>query len=359
MKFVQNIVTFTSKAMFAMIAMFTFFFTLKQLFVVSIETSNAIIAMSTFFSTFLSRNESTFVLTLFAISSKTISKISFFDISSATSRKQIFWTEIVSRSVVSSKSSRFSIFTSKFLSKTLKIASVARSFISFQTSFRKHFQKFYLIIDDLYEIFVEKSKRMSLLHIKRDSFISKIFYQVKITFYLKFAINQNKSITQNSKISNSKNFHQFMFAKSIRFKFLLSIEITSEKSKNLSYKMFFIFDDIFFTSVFCSNHAFNQDRKYCIQNIETFQQINQSKVWKSKRIYVDQYVDRDQNSKMIALIKKFNFYTCRRCFRIFRFNNDLHEHFRCIHLKHRHRRFIERIVFVETNRRLNQHWRKI
>ena len=73
---------------------------------------------------------------------------------------------------------------------------------------------------------------------------------------------------------------------------------------------------------------------------------------KSKRIFVEQYVDRHvSNISLMTLIKKINFHICRRCFRIFRFNNDLHEHLRCIHLKHRHRRFVER---SSRDQRLNQ-----
>ena len=86
---------------------------------------------------------------------------------------------------------------------------------------------------------------------------------------------------------------------------------------------------------------------------EKFQSMYDSK---TKFAFVEQYVDR-QISKisLMILIKIINFYTCRCCFRLFRFKNELHEHFRCIHLKHRRRRrFIERIFSVETNRRLNQ-----
>ena len=375
MKSVQNIVKLT-KMMFAMIAMitsnkiaifiaiFTSFFTSKQSSIASIEISKTMIAMLTFFATSFSRNESTSMFISSVISSKTISNISFLDTSSvtskqsfiafATSKKQISWIEIISRSVVASKSSRFSISTSKQTFKCTKSAFFICSSISSST----FFSKFYLIIDDLYEMFVEKSKRMNLLHIKKNSTFSCVFHQIKITFYFKFAINQNASINQNSKISNSKNFYQFMFAKSIRVKFLSLIEITSKKSRISSYEMFFIFDDISFTFVFYFY-------KFCNQWIKS-EQINQSKILfmkfdsKSKRIYVEHYVDRHFSKiSLMILIKKFNFHTCCRCFRIFRFNNDLHEHFRCIHLKHRHRRrFVERILSVETNRRFDQIWKK-
>ena len=122
---------------------------------------------------------------------------------------------------------------------------------------------------------------------------------------------------------------------------------------------------------FVSNQVF---RNHDHQNIEKIQRIDQSEIEhykkcekhefekfesmydsKTKFVFVEQYVDR-QISKIFAMIfdKIFIFHTCRRCFRIFRFNNELHEHFRCIHLKHRHRRFVERIFSARSNRRLNQ-----
>ena len=135
-----------------------------------------------------------------------------------------------------------------------------------------------------------------------------------------------------------------------------------------SYKMFFISENIFYTFIsriffiFYSINMYESDRKCCIQNIETFQQVNQLEISfyqecndstndsKSKRIYVEHYVDRhSSNISLMILIKKTNFHTCRRCFQTFRFNNDLHEHFRCIHLKHRHRRFAKRIFIVQRN----------
>ena len=156
--------------------------------------------------------------------SKSIFDNLFFLILFATLKKSICWIEIVSRSIMTSKFSRFSMFISKSISKTLKIATIICSFISssifFQKSISKHqYQKLYFIIDDLFEMFVEKRTKSDLLHIKKIEFFSKKFRQFKITFYFRFAINQNKIINQNSKTSNSKNFRQFMFAKMNRVKF--------------------------------------------------------------------------------------------------------------------------------------------
>ena len=73
---------------------------------------------------------------------------------------------------------------------------------------------------------------------------------------------------------------------------------------------------------------------------------------KTKFAFVEQYVDR-QISKIFVCIKIFNFHTCRRCFRVFRFNNELHEHVRCIHLNYRRRRRFNDFLF-HIDRRLNQ-----
>ena len=75
----------------------------------------------------------------------------------------------------------------------------------------------------------------------------KNFYQFKITFYFKFAINQNKSINQKSKISNSMNFHfhQHMFAKTIRIIFNKWFKI----SIILSYKTAIFFSRIYFKEI--------------------------------------------------------------------------------------------------------------
>ena len=170
--------------------------------------------------------------TSFTSSIKTISKFSFLDTSSsrnfATSRN-LFSIETISRSTISSLRLRLSIATSKNVSKMTKITSMICSFISSsifsRNSASKH-QKFYLIIDDLFKMFVEKFKKTNFLHtkyhIKKIEFFLKISHQFKITFYFRFAVNQNKSISQNSKTSNSKSFQQYTFAKSNRVKFTLN-----------------------------------------------------------------------------------------------------------------------------------------
>ena len=65
-----------------------------------------------------------------------------------------------------------------------------------------------------------------------------------------------------------------------------------------------------------------------------------------------QYVGRQASKTSTSL------HTCRRCFRAFRSNNELHEHIRCTHLEHRRRRRSNDQP-PHTDRRLDQPWRKL
>ena len=97
----------------------------------------------------------------------------------STSKKSIFWTEIVSRSIVSSKSSRLSISSSKSISRALENASLTLSSTSSQKSaqlrskhqntpsqksaqMRPKHQKPYLTLDDLHRMFAGKPKPIGL-----------------------------------------------------------------------------------------------------------------------------------------------------------------------------------------------------
>ena len=300
-------------------------------------TSKSIIAMQTFHATF-SSNESTLMLTSSIDQSKSIFDISFslisFVTSIATSRKQIFWIEIVSRSVIASKSSRFSTFTSKSIAKALKIASIicssTSSSTSSQESVSKHqHQKSYLTIENLFEMFAEKRTKSNQLHIRKIEFFSKISRQFKITFYFRSAINQSKSITQNSKTSNSKNFHQHTFAKSNRVKFTFSISSKwFEKSINLSYK----------TSIFF--RLFTSE----ISSISSYKSIDISRC---------KFSICSSFSFVFNVIFVFS-HVCRICSDIFESNNDLHRHLRAIHFRQTSRHEFERLRALERN--LENRW---
>ena len=298
----------------------------------AIFISIAIFASITFFATFSSTNESALLFTLFVNHSKSISKFSLSNTSFVTSiatSKKISWIEIVSRSIIASKFSRFSVFTSKIKSKTLKIATISclstSSLSFFQKSTSKH-QKFYYIIENLFEMFVEKRTKSNQSHIKKIEFFSKISRQFKITFYFKFAINQNKSIIQNSKTSNSKNFQQHTFAKSNRIKFIFNKWF--EKSINLFYK----------TSTFFCLRIFeiSSISLYKMSNISRFQSM----------IAFCKFMIR--LSVSIQIFSSF-FHVCRICCDIFESNNDLYRHLRAIHFDHAFRYEFEKHRTFERN----------
>ncbi|KAG6986419.1 hypothetical protein G7Y79_00095g101330 [Physcia stellaris] len=170
----------------------------------------------------------------------------------------------------------------------------------------------------------------------------------QITSYFKPAANQKASISQGSKTPNPRSFQQLIPAESIRPKSLPPTETTSEKSRVSPYKMPSISDGIPLTPApyHYKGHALNGGPNFCNQWTRTHQ-VNQSEAAhyqecvdsEPKRIYAGHYVGRHPpNTPLMALIKKTNPHTCRRCFRAFRSNNDLHGHLRCTHLEHRRRR---------------------
>ena len=308
-KFANEFAATTSIATFASI---TFFFTSKAM--IAKRTFIASIANSTFFATFSSTSESALMLTSSISQSKSIIDISFSDISFATSiatSKKIFWVEIVSRSIMTSKSSRFSIFTSKRVSIIAKTASNICSSTS-QTSNSKH-QKSYFTIENLFEMFVEKRTKSDLLHIKKIEFSSKVSHQVKITFYFKSVANQNKSISQSSKTSNSKNFQQRTLAKSNRIKFN-DLNKWFEKTIILSYKSSTL------SRLFISKTSSVSSYKILSisgRSVCTF--LSRNDLHSSTQVSFDIFV--------------FS-HVCRICSDIFESNNDLHRHLRVIHFDH-------------------------
>ena len=298
-------------------------------------------AETTSFATFSSSSESALMLISSFSQSKSISKFSLsdtsFDTSIATSiatSKKIFWVEIVSRSIIASKTSRLSIFTSRFVSKALKTAAVVcsstSSSIFSQKSVSKHqHQKFYLTIEDLFEMFDEKIKRTSSSHvkhyIKKNAHSRNVFslHQISITFYFKFAINQSKSINQSSKTSNPRSFQQHMSAKSNRAKSILSKWF--EKSIILSYK----------TSIFSRLHIseISSNSSYKMSNISDLQSMI-AFCKSSTHLFV--------SSISRAFFDIFVFsHACRICNDIFESNNVLHRHLRAIHFNQTSRRHLK------------------
>ena len=159
--------------------------------------------------------------------------------STATPRKQISWAEIASRPVIAPKPSRLPVPTPKRRPNIAEIAPVTCPPTPLATpSYTpdpKH-QKPYLTIEDLFEMFDGKPKRMDLLHTKNQNkkgpSSPKISCQAKITSYFRPAVNQNKTISQASKTPNPKSFHQHMPAEPNR----TTPSKWSEKSPILPYK---------------------------------------------------------------------------------------------------------------------------
>ena len=292
-------------------------------FTISASTSKAVIAMSTFFATFSSSSESALMLTSFVSHSESIFIFSFFLISfatsNATSRKSIFWVEIVSRSV-----------------KASVVCSFTSSSIFSQKSVSKHqHQKFYFTIQDLFEMFDEKLKRTDFLHIKQHikkiECSLKIFNQSKIIFYFRFAVNQSKSISQSSKTSNSRNFQQHMSAESNRVKFIFIKWF--EKSIILSYK----------TSIFSrlSISEISDISSYKMSSISRFQSM----------IAFCKFTIRLSVSSIsrVSLNISDSRHVCRICSDTFESNNCLHRHLRAIHFDHASRHEFEKHQALERN----------
>ena len=195
----------------------------------------------------LSTSEPALLLTPPASHPEPISNISLPDTPPATPiatpRKQISWAEIASRPVIAPKPSRLPISTSKSVPKCTETASLIAPPTPPPTppqgSVPKHqHQKPYLTIDDLFEMFAEKSKATGPLHTKKRASSPSVsfLHQTQITSYFKSAANQSIRISQGSKTPNSRSFQQHMPA-AVRTEYLPPRKTTSEKSVISPYKL--------------------------------------------------------------------------------------------------------------------------
>ena len=195
-----------------------------------LQISKSIVSFSTF-------SVSSFESIIFSslASSKLIveSLIEFsFEISSeflsiATSKKSISWAEIVSRSIVAFKFSRFSIATFKSMCKMLKNANIVCSFTSSRTFTSS---RFYLIVNDLYHMFVEKS-----------SFFDLQRHQMRFSFSKIVDKNNCKSDFIQTRITSY--FHAMILSvfKSIKFEAFASIHVSIKHSIRMSFSRIFRF----------------------------------------------------------------------------------------------------------------------
>ena len=260
------------------------------------------------------------------ITAKFLSKLSIAFTSFETS------TTIFQESVITLKRSRFSLFTLKFISKRVKIAST-RSFtfsISLATSSSKHrksISKFYLTIDDLRRMFAEKFKSFDLPQHQNRRFSSQsldtrssISYQFRIIFYFSSAINQKASINQSLKSSKSKNFQQYMFAKSLSF---YRLTVLFEKSTFSSYKK----SDIFYISL-QSKFSTRFSTKFLSKFSFAWSSLTFSSFFRSSLS---------------------NLHVCCICFDHFSFNNDLFNYSRRIQRYLSKRRLLKEISWSFRN----------
>ena len=227
-KFHEHIRTrHAKKSKFASSQSIVSFFTSSQSMIFSFSVSSSQSIISSFFAS------SKLIIKSLATS---FSEISSDFSSAATSRKSISWAKIVSRSVTASKFSRLSIATLKSMCKFSKNANVVCSFASSRTFTSS---RFYLIVNDLYRMFVEKSSSFDLQSSQNKSLFSRSlekcnirsndFIQTRITSYfnatISFAFKTIKfeafsavhaSIKQSIRISFSRTFR---FSSSMRFSF--------------------------------------------------------------------------------------------------------------------------------------------
>ena len=102
------------------------------------------------------------------------------------------------------------------------------------------FQRCFILLSNLFEMFNEKFKKSNLFQNKKNVSFREFFSkQLRITIYFKFTINQKSSINQNLKKLKLKSSNQHIFAKSIRIvfnkKLFQKLIVLSCKSTNVFY----------------------------------------------------------------------------------------------------------------------------
>ena len=112
-----------------------------------------------------------------------------------TSKKQIFWAKIVSKSSISSRFSRLSRFVFEFLKSASISLFTSSTFLSTSLSTR-----FYMTMNDLFAMFVEKSKSLNLSQRQKNAFFQYhwqfnklvISHQTRIISYFLSSLNSFK-----------------------------------------------------------------------------------------------------------------------------------------------------------------------
>ncbi|KAG7007913.1 hypothetical protein G7Y79_00008g025510 [Physcia stellaris] len=241
----------------------------------------------------------------------------------ATPKKPISWAEIASRPVIAPKPSRLPIPTPKIIPKALETAAVicppTPPPTPPQKPTAKH-QKPYLTIEDLFEMFAEKSMKLGLLDTKKTESSPKVSYQAKITSYFRSAANQSTSISQGSKTPNPKSFRQLMPAEMIRTKSLTPVTTMPEKSAILP----------------CKSSTFSRLPSSEISSVSPYKS---PRISRCKSSICPPPLSTSRASFGISA----SCHACRICNVAFGFHNRLHRHLRAIHFDQatrRHRRWI-------------------
>ena len=233
-------------------------------------------------------------------SSVTSSEFSSVFSSIETSKKSISWTEIVSRSIVALKLSRFPIATFKSMCKSLKNANVACSFISSRTFTSS---KFYLIVNDLFRMFVEKPNSFDLQSNQNKSLFSRSFG--KCSFKSKCDLIQSRITLY---------FHaMILFAsKSIKFETFASIHVSMKHSIRTSLSRIFRF---FSSSMRFFFSAFSRSSfvcKHCQRRFVIYRFID----------WVMSSVSRVENNEISMEMRYWNFVSLRSTLRKYWFSWD-------------------------------------
>ena len=263
---------------------------------------------SSFNELVLFENKLVAIQTLFISSTSSIESI-LFAILFAISRKQIFWVQIASK-FASSKLSRLLRFISKFLSISLLISTT----------------KTYLTMNNLFVMFVEKSKLIDLLHRQKILFFSKNWR------FNKFNISRQTRITSYF-LSSFNSFKFEVFSKAF---FYLFIQTNAFRRRHFVANIFFC----------------EQNSNFALESALINTIIKSIKNDFFKTIYNDRKTTR-LSFTFVTLCRVFStiicffssfltffcfFRICRFCYDIFNFNNDLHRHLRFNHLSFTSRR---------------------
>ena len=292
-------------------------------------------------------------------------------VSSASSAMSISSFSSISSAILNASITFFvtSIFSSKISQTTITVkASITFSSSSFQTIVQLRVtlsktSKAYMTINDLYRMFAKKRFRKSLNAVQKKMF-SFVFRQTHIINYFKsivqfilfksfkidvfaisFSSTSKKLILINIIVKNiackqifiSSMIHHAHVSALINIFQNFKINILTFKRVIFTYNnhVSLIFDEV-------HNSVFNNAFRNSSASAESFKF---KAISSSSTFRVLFSINNKQNiSQMIDRLKKLSkdFHQCRRCFRVYCSDNELHKHIVNIHIELRRRRFSKR-----------------